>query len=143
MSSKSSGEGKGIPVFRQKAQKRALLWDRQNGLCYYCKRPMRRRERTPSDYNYPDDATLDHKTPRSAGGTNNIKNMVLSCFQCNSEKGDSLDESGSSKRTQVCDRASGDQHQVCQGTTATCRESDEGNPRSVGTCRVRDIQTNI
>lgn len=119
MLSKSSGEGsKKAPIFKQKAHKRAILWDQQKGLCYYCKRPMRRRERSPSDFNYPDDATLDHKLARANGGTNNIKNLCLSCFECNSKKGDSLDEFSCNEWKPPELRSSRDQYEIRQGTTS-------------------------
>lgn len=36
------------------------------------------------------DATIDHKIPRSRGGTNQIENLCLCCKQCNKEKGSML-----------------------------------------------------
>lgn len=32
--------------------------------------------------------TIDHITPRSKGGTNNLANLVPACKDCNEEKGD-------------------------------------------------------
>lgn len=38
-----------------------------------------------------EEATLDHKIPRSKGGRTTLTNTCLSCHKCNNEKGDSLD----------------------------------------------------
>lgn len=44
------------------------------GTCYHCKGPL------GLDWN------VDHLIPRSKGGTNNIENLVPSCFKCNHDK---------------------------------------------------------
>lgn len=42
----------------------------------------------------PRRATLDHVTPRAAGGSNERENLVTSCVSCNSGKGDSATPRG-------------------------------------------------
>lgn len=54
--------------------------------CHYCHKPTR--------VNYLDDdpsldhATLDHKIPKSKGGSNARENLVLACNKCNNAKSD-------------------------------------------------------
>lgn len=63
---------------------RSSIYERDSGICQYCGRHMSKSE-----------ATIDHITPRSKGGTNTWKNTVLSCKKCNEKKGSrSLEESG-------------------------------------------------
>ena len=38
----------------------------------------------PENTKYP---TIDHKIPKSQGGTNDMDNLVLSCIDCNIQKG--------------------------------------------------------
>jgi 5-methylcytosine-specific restriction endonuclease McrA len=44
--------------------------------CAYCREPV--------DLN---NSSLDHKTPKSRGGTNSLSNLVLACRRCNRFKG--------------------------------------------------------
>ena len=37
--------------------------------------------------NFKTSATIDHKTPKVAGGKNSRKNYVLACRNCNQDKG--------------------------------------------------------
>lgn len=37
-------------------------------------------------------ATIDHKVPTAKGGTNDRKNLCLSCHDCNTRKGDMMPE---------------------------------------------------
>jgi hypothetical protein len=74
------------------ASKREELWRKQGGLCFYCERVM---TKTHEPRNKSDgwaltcaSSTLDHKVPRVAGGGNEIANLCLACFRCNSLKGD-------------------------------------------------------
>lgn len=50
------------------------LYYEQNGRCYYCNGDI------------SDDATLDHVVPVSEGGENLLRNIVLACMKCNSQK---------------------------------------------------------
>lgn len=34
--------------------------------------------------------TIDHKTPRSKGGTNDINNLAICCYECNQKKGNKI-----------------------------------------------------
>lgn len=54
-------------------------WRGQNGQCWHCGEPL-----DESDYH------LDHLIPLSRGGTNESRNIVLSCPYCNDSKGDKL-----------------------------------------------------
>lgn len=46
-----------------------------NNKCIYCSEQI-----TPENY------TLDHIIPRTKGGTNNINNIAIACFSCNTKK---------------------------------------------------------
>lgn len=70
-------------------RRRELLWAEQNGRCLYCDGDMikstahlPKRERHPGTQ-----ATLDHKLPRSRGGTRGNGNLALACGNCNRRKG--------------------------------------------------------
>lgn len=52
------------------------IFMRDRGRCFYCQQRLHR-----------DNYTLDHKLPVSRGGGTNIKNVVLSCYWCNVDKG--------------------------------------------------------
>jgi 5-methylcytosine-specific restriction endonuclease McrA len=60
-----------------------VRWDvvRSTCLCHYCRKriPMRNR-------------TVDHRLPRSRGGTNERSNLVMSCKICNNVKGSRTEE---------------------------------------------------
>ena len=68
-------EGRDSEKFRQ-------IGEAQNWRCCYCGR------RTVDEPNRRDSATLDHVIPRSRGGANHRDNLVLSCAECNENKGD-------------------------------------------------------
>lgn len=42
------------------------------------------------EYNTPNQATVDHIVPRSAGGNEEFSNLQLLCRRCNEEKGDTI-----------------------------------------------------
>lgn len=56
---------------------RIAIWLRDDRRCVYCDQPLALHE-----------ATLDHLTPRSAGGSNSPRNLVTCCRSCNSARGD-------------------------------------------------------
>jgi len=52
---------------------------RQHALCYYCSISLKVVR-----------VNVEHIVPMSRGGTNNKKNMVLSCSKCNKDKGSKM-----------------------------------------------------
>jgi 5-methylcytosine-specific restriction endonuclease McrA len=62
---------------RRKRGKITLLIKRDTNRCWYCWRSFSKNVQR----------TLDHRLPLSAGGTNAIENLVLSCLECNRRKG--------------------------------------------------------
>ncbi|EIM29333.1 HNH endonuclease [Microvirga lotononidis] len=61
------------------------IFARDQGRCVYCGIPARRPGRGVK--RAPDLATLDHVTPKSAGGPLDRDNIVLACAACNNERG--------------------------------------------------------
>ena len=53
------------------------LHSEQKGRCYYCRTPINK-------YNYE----IDHKIPRSRGGSNDDSNKCMACVSCNKNKND-------------------------------------------------------
>jgi hypothetical protein len=60
---------------------REAIHEREGGLCFYCMRRMR-----------PMVRCLDHVVARVRGGHNGYRNLVSSCSECNSQKGEQLAE---------------------------------------------------
>jgi hypothetical protein len=56
---------------------RKTIHDRERGACFYCLR------RTPANVQ-----CLDHVVPRARFGRNSYRNLVSSCMECNTRKGD-------------------------------------------------------
>lgn len=50
--------------------------------CHYCYKPLVLRTDNPDE-----EATKDHLTPVSRGGSNTIDNIVPACWKCNRRKG--------------------------------------------------------
>jgi len=63
-------------MFSQKTKR--MLWERERGCCFYCGVKLSWSEKT-----------VDHVIPKSKGGPHRAWNLVLSCFTCNKNKGDS------------------------------------------------------
>lgn len=59
-----------------KNQIREMLLKKQSGVCFYCRKPL-----------LLEDATIDHITPKSKGGSYALENLVAACRPCNQEKG--------------------------------------------------------
>jgi 5-methylcytosine-specific restriction endonuclease McrA len=50
--------------------------------CFYCDVPFR------GDGAGPDHRTVDHRVPKSRGGTDSLRNLVFACYACNQRKRD-------------------------------------------------------
>jgi 5-methylcytosine-specific restriction endonuclease McrA len=73
----------------QRRMRRKLLFQKQSGMCHWCKRTMKIRP-FPSTNAPPDYATFEHLKPRSEGGTWHASNIVLACHRCNSARGSAI-----------------------------------------------------
>lgn len=73
-----------LSTFRQ--NKLMALIERNGSLCHYCAKTVKLR--ASSTQHKMDDATLDHKIPKAAGGTNADENLLLACRECNEAKED-------------------------------------------------------
>ncbi len=58
------------------------MWDAQEALCAYCRRKTNLPNLLPPVVG-PLTATLDHREPRTKGGTGNQANLVMACHTCN------------------------------------------------------------
>jgi 5-methylcytosine-specific restriction endonuclease McrA len=58
---------------------RLRAYHAQNGLCYWCQRPMERNPEAESDARL----TADHLLPSYAGGKTKPGNIVAACAKCN------------------------------------------------------------
>jgi 5-methylcytosine-specific restriction endonuclease McrA len=56
-----------------------MLWKRDSGKCQYCDSKISLSS-----------ATIDHVVPRSRGGKETWRNLVIACSKCNCKKGSSL-----------------------------------------------------
>lgn len=75
------GQGQtGKPAFDNKKKH---LWER----CEYCGKTLICVNLPRSEVAH-NSATLDHRTPRSKGGTNEISNLAMVCLTCNQAKAD-------------------------------------------------------
>lgn len=88
-----------------RAELRHLLYQRQEGLCAICARPLGRKYLTSKWIN------LDHRRPRAHGGPDTVENLDLTHRPCNTRKAD-----------------------TCYGCTR-CREADEEGARGVDSLR--------
>ena len=68
----------------------ALLYLRQNGRCFYCRRLMVLDDWSLKQEHRPFLATINHYLPRLAGGVEEEGNSVAACFDCNRHKGHKL-----------------------------------------------------
>ena len=58
--------------------RRLAIYLRDRFACAYCGRELRNA--------LPEEVTLDHLLPRSAGGTNEAPNLITACRTCNSQR---------------------------------------------------------
>lgn len=70
--------------------KQARLWMESQGRCHYCGSILIRKTRKQKHLAMPphQTPTIDHKTPKSKGGSSAIGNLVLACMACNFRKAD-------------------------------------------------------
>jgi hypothetical protein len=59
-----------------------LVWEKTRGLCWYCGKAV-----VTEDPSWLDAPNIDHVHPVTAGGTDDLENLVLACFRCNGYKG--------------------------------------------------------
>ena len=62
---------------KKKRSVKEALWYRDNGECFYCGSKLCNKNRT-----------VDHVIPKSKNGSSKTWNLVLSCYECNANKGD-------------------------------------------------------
>lgn len=74
------------PATKPKSDTRACVIERDGRRCHYCGCIVI--ERSQTEKLQQNTLTIDHKVPRSRGGTNHPDNLVVACFQCNHAKGD-------------------------------------------------------
>lgn len=66
----------------------SFIYERDGGRCFYCERGVSFRGWSwPPTKPEPSDATLDHIIPFSEGGSFTSENLVLSCKECNEQRG--------------------------------------------------------
>lgn len=70
---------------RTQRELRTIVRQRDGPLCHWCGRETFERE--PGFRKRFDDATLEHLTPRSRGGTDAQANLRLACRDCNEARG--------------------------------------------------------
>jgi hypothetical protein len=71
----------------KQAKLRALLVERQNGLCHYCSRQMTDEPIVAGQKVSDERATLEHLTPHAEGGETSEENCRAACHLCNGLKG--------------------------------------------------------
>ena len=67
--------------FLQVSSRREAIHARERGQCFYCLRRFVARGRV-----------LDHVVPRARGGSNSYRNLVSSCVECHTQKGETAAE---------------------------------------------------
>src|SRR5262249_55182275 len=69
---------------------RDRLAEQQNWRCCYCGVRMVGSNRVTGRSD-PDAPTFEHILPRCRGGTDEIDNLAIACWQCNADRGDRED----------------------------------------------------
>ena len=99
----------GIPLFPEQYQPKSrprafdpqaewpdfhALYERQEGRCFYCRRPLMRGPATKAERqrkrHAPEERRawqIDHALPRARGGKDRMSNYRLCCVECNCHKG--------------------------------------------------------
>lgn len=71
-----------------RARRRAIMFEQQGGVCFWCRIPMSLRKPDSSEQMpAPNYATFDELLPRLRGGTLQWSNTVLACWTCNFRRG--------------------------------------------------------
>ncbi len=63
---------------------RRKIYNRDGWRCHYCRLEIL----IGVPHEHPQRATVDHKTPKSRGGSDENRNLLACCHRCNIEKGD-------------------------------------------------------
>lgn len=78
------------PASKDRRRKLRLFRERarlaQKGLCHYCRRPMAAAGSAEARATPLLAETVEHRHPRSRGGTDSWTNLVLACKECNGAK---------------------------------------------------------
>ena len=78
---------------KQRRSAKRVAYAKCGGECHWCGRPLTpfgpsKVQRKPMSQDAP---TLDHLLPRTLGGTDAQKNLVLACHKCNRWRGSVID----------------------------------------------------
>ncbi len=77
----------GIMVSFQKQQRLQALMERDGRRCQHCGRGVRVVKLKSGQRQPKDQATEDHIKPKCDGGTDDMSNLLLACFDCNNTRG--------------------------------------------------------
>lgn len=80
--------------------KREKILEKSKGKCYYCGKKLRANHFVHKGEPKKALMTVDHIFPKSKGGSNNIKNLIASCYKCNQDKADKLPISQNKPKTE-------------------------------------------
>jgi thymidylate synthase (FAD) len=81
-----------MSIKRSPKRRKALLdklYGNQNGKCYWCRVALCTETRD-NDKIKDNTATFDHKVPKASGGSEKESNIVLACYKCNNQRGNTL-----------------------------------------------------
>ena len=90
---------------------RHYLFKRQHGVCFFCGKPLKMST-----------LSIDHYLPKSAGGTNDVFNLVASCKSCNADKFDSIPEDVAERQIQWLIQAYDDHHILTKSSVSVSKE---------------------
>lgn len=86
---------------------RHYIYNRQHGTCFFCGKPLKM-----------GNLSVDHYLPKSAGGTNDVFNLVASCKACNADKLDHVPEDVEARHIQWFIKAY-DDHRILTKSSIT------------------------